>query len=173
MNNLEIVRKERDLFFVLRKPINFGQALSIIGAANERLQKADVDDFGCRIDSLFKGVSWHFRHESKSKMHIFLSHKECEYLQFNVYKGDRREQFEPCFDDEETAWTILIKPIEVESDQWVKDQNSFLFRLYPFILSQIKSRDLNLEHPLTIINRSLTRSMDGLIKAFDSFIDHL
>ena len=111
--------------------------------------------------------------ENKKKVRISIVHDVHKELVFNLYKGDLHDNFDLYFDDEDTAYSILIKPVHVDDIDWRRRQYRFLFEFYPYFKREVKIRNLEIESPLIIIGRAQDRALQNLVNTYLSFLREL
>jgi hypothetical protein len=180
MENKKIEKDCMDIFFRLRRPISYATALAMVGHQIERYTEDKKKEFE-RSNFLKKllcypdAYCWriHVNPDDKRKMRISLAHKVHKELVFNLYKGDIHDNFDLYFDEQDTAYSILLKPVEVEDLDWKKRQNHFLVEFNSYLSRELKIRGLELEHPLDIITRAHTRAVKHLVNSYLSFLTDL
>lgn len=180
MENKKIEKKEMDLYFRLRRPISYATALAMVGHQIERYTEYKKREFEhsnflrkmlCYPDT----YRWIMKVHpiEKRKMRISLVHDVHKELVFNLYKGDIHDNFDLYFDEEETAYSILLKPVDVKDIDWKKKQNHFLFEFCPYLYREVKLRSLEIENPLDVISRAQRRAIENLYSSYKSFLREL
>ena len=179
MENKIIERNYMDLFYRLRRPISYATALAMVGWQIERYSEDLKEEFE-RSNPLKKLFcypdEYHWKIKSipdKRKMKISLVHTEHKQLVFNLYKGNIHDEFDEYFDEGETAYSILLKPIKLDDIGWIKRQNHFLIEFSSYLSREVKMRGLELEPPLEIVVRAHSRAVNNLFKSYTSFLHGL
>ena len=180
MENKKFEKNCMDLFFRLRRPISYATALAMVGYQIERYTEDKKNEFErsnfikrllCYPDAYRWKINMH--PNNKHKMRISLVHEVHNELVFNLYKGDLHDNFDLYFDEENTAYSILLKPVEVYDIDWKRRQNHFLFEFYPYLSREVRLKGLEVEHPLDIISRAQTRAVKNLVNSYLSFLTDL
>ena len=149
MENKKIERDCMDLFFRLRRPISYATALAMVGFEIEKYTEDKKDEFehSCFLKRLLcypDAYRWKIdmNPNDKKKMRISLVHVVHKELVFNLYKGDVHDNFDLYFDDDETAYSILLKPVKVDDIDWKRRQNHFLVEFHSYLYREIKIKGL-------------------------------
>lgn len=177
MENNEIKKDGMDIFFRLRRPISYATALAIVGWQIDKYSEDLKKEFE-RSNILKKSIcypdEYHWKVESHpGKMKISIVHNVHKQLVFNLYKGDIHDKFDEYFDREETAYSILLKPVKVDDIDWRIKQNHFLIEFSSYLSREVELRGLELEHPLEIVARAQTRAVNDLFKSYTSLLHGL
>ena len=147
----KITKGNMDIFFRLRKPISFAKIFAIVGFQIERFNEDKKKEFERSgfVNRLFRypdsyRVCLKFDSNDHKKIRIFVRHDVHEQLVFNVYNGDVNENFSPYFTDDDTAFSFLIKPVQVGDLDWKKRQTHFLVEFLPYLERELRVRSLKL-----------------------------
>ena len=145
MENKIIEKGNMDIFFRLRKPVSFAKVVAMVGWQIERFtedKKKEFERSGFLNRLLRYPDTYHlvlkFMSDGNKKIKISIVHDVHKQLVFNIYKGDVYERFEPYFDYEKTAYSILIKPVEVDDLDWKKRQTHFLIEFLPYFERELR-----------------------------------
>jgi hypothetical protein len=180
MENKTVKQEDMDLLYRLRKPISYAKAIAMVGFQAECYSKDKKEKFGkasflkkllCYPDTYHWKIG--YNPENKKKVRISIVHDVHKELVFNLYKGDLHGNFDLYFDDEDTAYSILIKPVHVDDIDWRRRQYRFLFEFYPYFKREVKIRNLEIESPLIIIGRAQDRALQNLVNTYLSFLREL
>ena len=180
MENKIIKQESMDLLYRLRRPISYAKAIAMAGFqiecySNDKKKKFEKASFLKKLLCYPDTYHWKigYNPENKKKVRISIVHDVHKELVFNLYKGDLHGNFDIYFDDEDTAYSILIKPIHVDDADWRKRQYRFLFEFYPYLKREVKIRNLEIENPIMIIGRAQHRAFQNLVDPYLSFLREL
>jgi hypothetical protein len=180
MENKIIKKEDMDLFYKLRRPISYATALAMVGWQIERYSEDLKKEFEhsnplkkliCYPDEYRWKIESH--PDNRRKMKISLAHTVHKQLVFNLYKGNVHDEFDEYFDEAETAYSILLKPVKVDDIDWIKRQNHFLIEFSSYLSREVKLRSLELENPLEVVARAHTRAVNNLFKSYTSLLHGL
>lgn len=180
MENKIIKRTIRDLYFLLRRPVSYPTVIAMVSFQIERFTQDRKKEF--KHANVLKRMfcypdTYHWKVEShpdnRRKVKISIVHDVHDKLVFNLFRGDAHDNYDPYFDDAETTYSILIKPIEVEDMDWVKLQNHFLLEFHPYMVNEVKVRRLGsgLNDDYSLKAKNITRNR--FVRAYESVLKEL
>ncbi len=180
MENKTIKRAIRDLYFLLRRPVSYHTVIAMVDFQIERFTQDRKKEFKhanvlkrmfCYPDTYHCKVESH--PDNRRKVKISIVHDVHDKLVFNLFRGDAHNNYDPYFDEAETTYSILIKPIEVEDKDWVKLQNHFLLEFHPYMTNEVKVRRLGSGLNSEYTFKTKERDINRFIRAYESFLKHL